>query len=314
MTLAISLSVVVPIYGCVGTIDELCQRVVALENNEMAIEVILVDDASRDGGTEILSTINARYPQCRAILLPRNFGQHWATSRGILESSGDRVVIMDCDLENKPEDILKLVSELSVRDVCVLGSTSDRGKRTFVRQIFRRLYGKMLSRCYRNDLIELGFNSFSFAAFDGQFIRQMVQNQSPYDPISIKILDSGVSIKVVPVENSHSENRRSTYSFFENLLLAFKSLVLAGKGFQSLCVQGLIWISAALVALIITLVYLLHTNTSTFFSLIVGLAALGLFTLGAGLVLVLLTSIIIGSINQTQSALMIPAAPEPKDD
>ena len=76
MTLAISLSVVVPIYGCVGTIDELCQRVVALENNEMAIEVILVDDASRDGGTEILSTINARYPQCRAILLPRNFGQH----------------------------------------------------------------------------------------------------------------------------------------------------------------------------------------------------------------------------------------------
>jgi len=298
------LSVVVPVFGCAATIEELCKRVIALENADLAVELILVDDSSIDGGREILATIDTHYPQCRAILLPRNFGQHWATSRGILESSGDRVVIMDCDLENKPEDIPNLVAGLSDGYWCALGSSSERGRRTYLRQVLRRLYGNMLSLCYRNNLVELGFNSFSFAAFDGQFVRRIVSENSPYDPISIKILDSGVPIQVIKVLSSQSPSRRSSYSLSENLLLAFKSLILAGKGFQTLCIRGLaVVVTMSFVSLTLFLWLALKTGSS-FGSVILGLTLAILFTLGAGIVLALLTSIVLSSLNKTRPAVV----------
>lgn len=298
------LSVVVPVFGCAATIEELCKRVIALENADLAVELILVDDSSIDGGREILATIDTHYPQCRAILLPRNFGQHWATSRGILESSGDRVVIMDCDLENKPEDIPNLVAGLSDGYWCALGSSSERGRRTYLQQVLRRLYGNMLSLCYRYNLVELGFNSFSFAAFDGQFVRRIVSENSPYDPISIKILDSGVPIQVIKVLSSQSPSRRSSYSLSENLLLAFKSLILAGKGFQTLCIRGLaVVVTMSVVSLTLFLWLALKTGSS-FGSVILGLTLAILFTLGAGIVLALLTSIVLGSLNKTRPAVV----------
>lgn len=298
------LSVVVPVFGCAATIEELCKRVIALENADLAVELILVDDSSIDGGREILATIDTHYPQCRAILLPRNFGQHWATSRGILESSGDRVVIMDCDLENKPEDIPNLVAGLSGGYWCALGSSSERGRRTYLQQVLRRLYGNMLSLCYRYNLVELGFNSFSFAAFDGQFVRRIVSENSPYDPISIKILDSGVPIQVIKVLSSQSPSRRSSYSLSENLLLAFKSLILAGKGFQTLCIRGLaVVVTMSVVSLTLFLWLALKTGSS-FGSVILGLTLAILFTLGAGIVLALLTSIVLGSLNKTRPAVV----------
>jgi len=304
MTNRVLLSVVVPVYGCVATIEELCKRVTALGNKDLDIELILVDDSSIDGGRDVLATIDTRYPQCRSILLPRNFGQHWATSRGILETSGNQVVIMDCDLENKPEDIPNLVAELSDKYLCVLGSSSTRGRSTIMRQFLRKLYGSMLSHCYQNDLVELGFNSFSFAAFDGKFIREIVGGNSPYDPISIKILDSGAPIRVIKVISSPSSSRRSSYSAFENLLLAFRSLILAGKGFQILCVRGLAWLVAISIVSVPAFMWFVLKAGSFIGSLISGLVVATIFTFSVGIVLALLTSMVLSSLNPTRPAVV----------
>lgn len=295
---------IVPVYGCAATIEELCKRVTALENVDLAIELILVDDSSIDGGSEILATIDAHYPQCRAILLPRNFGQHWATSRGIQESAGDQVVIMDCDLENKPEDIPNLIAELSDKYLCVIGSSSVRGSRTITRQVLRGLYGSLLSNCYRHDLVELGFNSFSFAAFDGKFIRGIVKDNSPYDPISLKVLDSGSPIYVVELITTPNSSRRSSYSPSENFLIAFKSLILAGKGFQVLCVKGLAWLAAIATVSIPAFTWFFLNTDSSIGSLIFGLVLATVFTLGVGVALALITSIILTSLKPTRPALV----------
>ncbi len=298
------LSVVVPVYGCVATIKELCKRVTALENANLEIEVILVDDSSVDGGRDVLATIDTHYSQCRSIFLPRNFGQHWATSQGILLTTGDQVVIMDCDLENKPEDIPNLIAELSDTNQCVLGSSATRGRRNIIRQVLRRWYGSTLSRCYQTDLVELGFNSFSFAAFDGQFIREIVSSNSPYDPISIKILDSGIPIRVIKVSSSPSSPRHSSYSTLENLLIAFKSLILAGKGFQVLCVRGLAWLVAIAIASVPAFMWFVLTAGSLIGSLILGLVVAAVFTFGAGIVLALLTSLVLSSLSYARPAVV----------
>jgi hypothetical protein len=150
--------------------------------------------------------------------------------------------------------------------------------------------------------VELGFNSFSFAGFDGKFVRGLVSDNSPHDPISIKILDSGVPIRVIQLATLPSMSRRSSYSQFENLLLAFKSLILAGKGFQILCVKGLAWVATvSVMSLTAFLLFILKTGLSIG-SLIFGLLVVILFALGAGIALVLLTSIVLSSLNQTRPA------------
>lgn len=292
-------SVVVPVFGCARTLDELCDGLVALESDELQLEIILVDDASTDGGGQVVLSIQQRLAQCQSILLPRNLGQHWATSRGITQTSGDAVVIMDCDLENSPNDIPKLLNELSESTLCVIGSSTVKGTRTLLRHNLRKIYGVLLSKCYGNDLAGLGFNSFSFAAFNGQFIRDTVRENSPYDPLSIKVLDSGVMIKSVRVE-AQQTLRRSSYSLFENLLLAFKSFVLAGKGFQVLCVRGLAWLATSIVGIVLAIPLAILFDFNSLIPIVLGLVAFSLAVTGLVIFLSLLISIVLSSLNQSR--------------
>lgn len=294
-------SIVVPVFGCANTLNELCDGLVALEGDDLRMEIILIDDASTDGGGQVAKAIEHRLAQCHSIHLPRNFGQHWATSQGITQSSGDAVVVMDCDLESSPRDVPKLLKELSVSTLCVLGSSSAKGTRSLLRHSLRKIYGVMLSKCYGNDLSGLGFNSFSFAAFNGEFIRDIVRQNSPYDPLSIKVLDSGVLIKSVRVEAQQS-GRRSSYSLFENALLAFKSVVLAGKGFQVQCVRGLTWLTGTLGGTIIAIPLFYSLQFNSLILVILGLFAATLAVTGLAVFLSLLASIVLSSLNQTRLA------------
>ena len=95
------LSVVIPVYNECATLRHVVGRVLAVP---LELEVICVDDGSRDGSQEILTELQSRYPQVRVFVQPRNMGKGAALRRGIQEASGDFVVIQDADLEYDPAD------------------------------------------------------------------------------------------------------------------------------------------------------------------------------------------------------------------
>ncbi|HZR56039.1 MAG TPA: glycosyltransferase family 2 protein [Terriglobales bacterium] len=103
------LSVVMPIYNESATLRLVVERVLAVPLN---LELICVDDGSRDGSREILAELQSQYPQLRIFLQPQNTGKGAALRRGIQEATGDFVIIQDADLEYDPGDYTTLLEPL----------------------------------------------------------------------------------------------------------------------------------------------------------------------------------------------------------
>jgi undecaprenyl-phosphate 4-deoxy-4-formamido-L-arabinose transferase len=107
-------SVVIPIYNEEQVLAQLFGRLYpAMDRLESPYEVVLVDDGSRDQSPEMIRAQVRARPDCtRAILLAANVGQHLAIIAGFEHARGDRLVTLDADLQNPPEEIGKLLAEL----------------------------------------------------------------------------------------------------------------------------------------------------------------------------------------------------------
>ena len=103
------LSVIMPVFNERNTLRAVVERVLAVP---LELELICVDDGSRDGSREILGELQVQYPQLRIFLQPRNMGKGAALRRGIQEATGEFVIIQDADLEYDPGDYATLLSPL----------------------------------------------------------------------------------------------------------------------------------------------------------------------------------------------------------
>jgi glycosyltransferase involved in cell wall biosynthesis len=103
------LSVIMPVYNERATLREVVPKVLSVP---LEIELICVDDGSRDGSREILAELQSKHPQIRIILQPHNMGKGAALRRGIQEATGDYVIIQDADLEYDPAEYPLMIEPL----------------------------------------------------------------------------------------------------------------------------------------------------------------------------------------------------------
>jgi dolichol-phosphate mannosyltransferase len=141
----VALSVVIPVYGCASALRQLHERLSkALPELTGDYEVIYVDDRAPDGSWQILREIAERDPHVIACQLSRNFGQQIAITVGLEQCSGDHVVVMDCDLQDPPELIGRLLATAQDGFDIVFAKRKSAYRSSF-RSLAGRLYFRLLS-------------------------------------------------------------------------------------------------------------------------------------------------------------------------
>ncbi len=121
------ISIVIPVYNEAENLTPLVHAVRdALTPDRRSFEVLLVDDGSTDGSAGILKDLAREFPEVRAVILRRNFGQSAAMTAGFDHARGRILVSMDGDLQNDPKDIPRIISRLNEGYDLVSGWRRDR--------------------------------------------------------------------------------------------------------------------------------------------------------------------------------------------
>jgi glycosyltransferase involved in cell wall biosynthesis len=157
---AVELSVVVPVYSCEASLRELHRRLTqSLDWTDGSYELVLVEDRGPDGSWGVLRELAQSDDHVRAFRLSRNFGQHAAITAGLSKAHGRWAVVMDCDLQDPPEEIRRLHAKAGEGyDIVLARRTQKRSS------IFRRLASKLyfaLLNTFAGTSIDPGHGSFS---------------------------------------------------------------------------------------------------------------------------------------------------------
>lgn len=135
------LSVVIPVYNDEEVLIELLSRLSkSIINIAQMYEIILVDDGSKDNSWNTILQLKNNYNFITAIKLARNFGQQNALAAGIDHCSGDIIVLMDSDLQDRPEDIHILVDALFEHNVSMAIAQWESRKDSFFKIFVSRLF------------------------------------------------------------------------------------------------------------------------------------------------------------------------------
>jgi len=199
-----ALSVVMPIYNERRTLQLIVERVLAVP---MGIELICVDDDSRDGSRELLAELQRKHPKMRVFLQPRNMGKGAALRRGIQEADGEFVVIQDADLEYDPADYGVLLDPLVQGNADVVYGSRFLGNGPHRVLYFWHSAGNwlltLLSNCLTN--INLTDMETCYKAFRREIIQSIPieENRFGFEPeITVKIAKRKLRIYEVGISYS----------------------------------------------------------------------------------------------------------------
>ena len=216
---------VIPVYGCGSCLRALHGRLRAtLDELTDSSEIIFVDDRSPDDAWDTLRDLAASDPGVKAIRLSRNFGQHYAITAGIAESRGRWVAVMDCDLQDEPEQLARLWEKAHEGHDIVLARRTRR-RTSLPRRVAGHAYYRIRNRLVGADMFANYTNLSLISRKVAEAFLALRDRDRQYLLILLWLGFNRTSIEVDPAER-HSG--RSAYNW-----RALVRVALDGMFFQS---------------------------------------------------------------------------------
>jgi polyisoprenyl-phosphate glycosyltransferase len=210
-------SVVTPVYGCSTSLYELYRRLcLTLETITPSFEIIFVNDSSPDNSWKAIGEIIGKDKRVKGINLSRNFGQHYAISAGLTYAKGKWIVVMDCDLQDQPEEISKLYQKALEGYDVVYGYRNDRKDGFFkviLSKLFYRLFGYLTNT--RQDSHIANFGIYGRKVIEAVL---SMNDSLRYFPTMVRWV--GFNQASVNVEHAERAEGKSSYSFVKLLRLS----------------------------------------------------------------------------------------------
>ena len=240
------ISVVLPIYRTSQYLQELYDRLVkVLENSGHDFELIMVDDGSPDDAWRIISKLAKCDRRVKGLCLSRNFGQHPAISAGFDVADGDLIVLMDADLQDRPEDIPALLDRLDA-DHDVVYTVKEDSHEPFLTSVTSYIYHKVFSKITGTKVPR---NIGTQRVFTRRFleaVKLFPEKDIMFGPLMFHV---GFQFATVEVPRDKRQGSRSSYSFRKRLALAINSLL----SYTDLPQRFLVWFGSFV--LIATVLY-----------------------------------------------------------
>ncbi len=217
------LSVVIPVYNEEENLPVLWEELRGvLEGLGLAVEVIFVDDGSRDGSPEIVRGLREADPRVRLVRLKSHAGETAATDAGLKAALGRWVVVMDADLQNDPADIPTLLGYLDRWDA----ATGWRQERAHGDDWRRRVASRIANRV-RNRLSDetIQDSGCTFRAFRRECLRDLVLYRGLHRFIPTLLTLRGYRVIEVPVNHRPRRFGRSKYGVWDRAFVAFADLL-----------------------------------------------------------------------------------------
>lgn len=263
-----NLSVVIPVYNEEAVLDAMFARLYpALDALKVSYEVIFINDGSRDRSAGMLSAQFDKRPDVtRVILFNGNFGQHRAILAGFEYARGERVVTLDADLQNPPEEIGKLLAKMD-EGYDYVGSIREKRNDSIWRHVASRIINKIRDAITNIRITDHGCMMRAYSKRIVQTINQC-QEMNTFIPA----LAYSYSQRPAEVIVKHEERfaGESKYSLYKLIRLNFDLMT----GFSLVPLQAFSMIGMAISVLSALLVVYLMIRR-----LILGAEAEGVFTL-----------------------------------
>lgn len=232
-------SVVIPVYGCSQCLKELSFRLEEVFNQiNKDYEIIFVDDCSLDDSWNTIADIKLDNPNVRAFRLSRNFGQHAAIYAGLSKSVGEWVVVMDCDLQDKPEEIPTLFNHVSSGEYKVALGYRVLRQDSYFKKIGSLIFYKLLG--FLTDT-EQNPNVANFGVYHRDVIRAVLEmpEQSRYFPTMIQWV--GYKKTLVKIEHGARIHGQSAYSLRKLIRLGLQvSIAFSNKPMRLMVWVGIV--------------------------------------------------------------------------
>jgi dolichol-phosphate mannosyltransferase len=206
---SLELSVVIPVCNEVSNLVPLLDELGdVLATQPRSFEVIVVDDGSRDGTSQLLRTLAAERRFLRAVFFRRNFGQTAAFDAGFRSAKGAVVVTMDGDLQNDPHDIPAMLAKLDEGFDVVAGWRRDRKDRVLLRKVPSRIANWLIRTVTGTRIHDLGCSLRVYR-------REVTQELRLYGEMHrfISILADNMGARIGEMEVHHRPRRAGTSKY-----------------------------------------------------------------------------------------------------
>jgi dolichol-phosphate mannosyltransferase len=266
------ISVISPVYGASASLRELVQRIkVSAETITDNYEIILVEDHGPDTSWEIIEQLCTTDPKIIGIRHSRNFGQQYALNCGLDHARGEWIVTLDCDLQDRPEEIVNLYQKAQQGFDIVLASRQNR-QDDFLKKFFSRIFYYLLS--YLTDT-HMDSSVANFAIYHHKVVDALRSMNDYYRYYPTMIHWVGFRLTKLPIAHAErTDGKRSSYNFHKRLTLAFDTIVsFSDKPLRLTVKLGLlISLITAILAIVLVVRYFVKAEavsgwTSTFLSI-----------------------------------------------